>query len=205
MDTLAAVAISTSRLGGKTFFADENKLKPLRRDPFAPYEKKAPPVRKVVKEAESPQVEPLPPAESWTLTAAMSDPSSEGDTLLFKKGSGSMKYALTLKKGGDITLSWSGEKVEIKIGEKQMLWTLGETVSEEDIPKKLVEAIKNNVLLKSENAPVPEASVSTAVQENASSEDGLSEEELGKMGITKEMVKQLPTEQLRMFRGRRNR
>lgn len=178
LETIASVAISSKRLGGKTLYADGKKFKALGRDPFAPYEPKVA-VKEVAKPAE---VKEVAPPENWILTAAMGD--GESDTLLFKKESGTVKYAVTLKKGGDVSLTWSKESVEIKSGAEKISWAMGESKVDNIIPKTLKDAIMNGDTGGAvEKAPALDGA-EVVTPDPPDNKVGLSEEELKKMGIT---------------------
>ncbi|GEM_PF-2935199 len=181
LETVTSVAISTKRLGGKTFYADGAKFKALRRDPFAPYEGKT-----AVKELKQPD-DKTSAAENWVLTAAMSD--GDMDVLLYKKENGTTKYAVSLKKGGQLALTWSGESVEIRAGEEKTVWVLGEAKAENIIPKILKEAIMNGdtgKVDKSLAAEVPAVLEQPGVLDKNAT--GPTEEELKKMGLDREPV-----------------
>ena len=83
----------------------------------------------------------VPDVPGWTLTAVMSE--GAVDTLLFKKENGGEKYAVNLKKSGNISLTWIKDQVELRSKEAKILWSMGETKAEDTLPKELVESIKS--------------------------------------------------------------
>ncbi|OGF50817.1 MAG: hypothetical protein A2231_04160 [Candidatus Firestonebacteria bacterium RIFOXYA2_FULL_40_8] len=131
------VTVSLVSKGNETKIniADVLKFKNLSRDPFSNIVYEEPKQVKVKEPEDAPEV------PKWTLTAVMSE--GDLDTLLFKKENNGEKYAVTLKKTGDITLAWVKEQIEITAGGTKVLWPMGETKTEDTLPKELVESIKS--------------------------------------------------------------
>ena len=135
LECLATISLVAKGNESKINIAETGKFKAVGRDPFSEVVKAEPRKERVV---ETPSI---PEVTKWILTAVMSE--GEADVLLFKKESGGEKFTVSLKKSGAISLSWVNEQVELKIGEEKLLWGIGESKSEDTLPKELVDNIKN--------------------------------------------------------------
>ncbi|MFH1823964.1 MAG: hypothetical protein ABH873_01895 [Candidatus Firestonebacteria bacterium] len=142
LECSAMVSVIPRNLSKKIVYPNLEKYMSLTRDPFSPF------VKSEVKKVETPVTEeaPPPPPASWILNAAMSD--DEGDYLIFTNNDNN-EYIVNLKKGKDANAGFkinndADEAVKITIGHENIEWTLGETKSQEILPKELIDIINKS-------------------------------------------------------------
>jgi len=134
IEGLATITVIPRSLSQKIILANLEKYESIQRDPFSPF------VRSEVK-LKTPVIEETPPqVPNWILTAAMSD--EEGDYLIFTKSDDSSKFIVNLKGEEDITFKINNERIEIIVDNNKIEWILGESKSQDSLPKKLIEIIE---------------------------------------------------------------